>query len=79
MVEIVGFDKKLCVVCCEMLEMCVNDLFLGGGDMLKVMFWMGLCLMMLDGMLIVGCMLVLNLFLNIGYGMFGWMMLCGLG
>lgn len=35
--------------------------------------------MMLDGMLVVGCICFKNLWLNIGYGMFGWMMVCGFG
>lgn len=40
---------------------------------------MGLCLMILDFMLIIGVICFKNLFLNIGYGILGWIMVCGLG
>lgn len=33
MVEIVGYDMVLKVKCCVMLELVVNDLFFGVGDM----------------------------------------------
>lgn len=79
MVEIVGFNKVLLQQCCEILEMVVCDLFLCGGYVEQVIFWMGLWLMMLDGMLVVGCIVYKNLWFNIGYGMFGWIMVCGFG
>ena len=42
MAEIVGFDKRLRDARRETLEMCVNDLFPGGGDTSKATFWTGL-------------------------------------
>lgn len=79
MVQIVGYDKCFDLGKCKMLEFVVNDLFLGVGDVLCVLFWIGLCLMMLDGMFIVGQMFVCGLWFNMGYGMLGWIMVCGLG
>lgn len=79
LVEIVGYDLMLNDRCCVMLMKFVIELFGGVGDFVKVIFWIGLCLMILDGMFIVGVMLIFNLFLNIGYGMLGWIMLVGLG
>lgn len=79
MVEVVGFDLLLLQCCCEILELVVRDFYLKGGDLLCVQFWIGLCLVMLDGMLVIGVMLFCNLYFNIGYGMLGWIMVCGLG
>lgn len=79
MAEIVGFDKKLRAARRETLEMCVNDLFLGGGDTSKATFWTGLRPMTPDGTPIVGRTPVSNLFLNTGHGTLGWTMSCGSG
>ncbi|RQU39594.1 D-amino acid dehydrogenase [Burkholderia cenocepacia] len=79
MAEIVGFDKKLRAVRRETLEMCVNDLFPGGGDTSKATFWTGLRPMTPDGTPIVGRTPVSNLFLNTGHGTLGWTMSCGSG
>ena len=54
MAEIVGFDKKLKPARRETLEMCVNDLFPGGGDTQNATFWTGLRPMTPDGTPIVG-------------------------
>jgi D-amino-acid dehydrogenase len=79
MAEIVGFDKKLRTARRETLEMCVNDLFPGGGDTSKATFWTGLRPMTPDGTPIVGRTPVSNLFLNTGHGTLGWTMSCGSG
>ena len=79
MAEIVGFDKKLREARRETLEMCVNDLFPGGGDTSKATFWTGLRPMTPDGTPIVGRTGVSNLFLNTGHGTLGWTMSCGSG
>jgi len=79
MAEIVGFDKSLRKARRETLELCVNDLFPGGGDTSKAMFWTGLRPMTPDGTPIVGRTPVPNLFLNTGHGTLGWTMSCGSG
>ncbi|KFG95820.1 amino acid dehydrogenase [Burkholderia paludis] len=79
MAEIVGYDKNLRAARRETLEMCVNDLFPGGGDTSKATFWTGLRPMTPDGTPIVGRTPVSNLFLNTGHGTLGWTMSCGSG
>ncbi len=79
MAEIVGFDKRLRDARRETLEMCVNDLFPGGGDTSKATFWTGLRPMTPDGTPIVGRTPVSNLFMNTGHGTLGWTMSCGSG
>jgi D-amino-acid dehydrogenase len=79
MAEIVGFDKSLREARRETLEMCVNDLFPGGGDTARSSFWTGLRPMTPDGTPIVGRTPVSNLFLNTGHGTLGWTMSCGSG
>ncbi|WP_179402598.1 D-amino acid dehydrogenase [Burkholderia guangdongensis] len=79
MAEIVGFNKELRQARRETLEMCVNDLFPGGGDTSKATFWTGLRPMTPDGTPIVGRTPVSNLFLNTGHGTLGWTMSCGSG
>ncbi|SAL72462.1 D-amino acid dehydrogenase small subunit [Caballeronia choica] len=77
MAEIVGFDKRLREARRDTLEMCVNDLFPGGGDTAGATFWTGLRPMTPDGTPIVGSTSVPNLFLNTGHGTLGWTMSCG--
>ena len=79
MAEIVGFDKSLRQARRETLEMCVNDLFPGGGDTAKASFWTGLRPMTPDGTPIVGRTPISNLYLNTGHGTLGWTMSCGSG
>jgi D-amino-acid dehydrogenase len=79
MAEIVGFDKNLRQARRETLEMCVNDLFPGGGDTTQASFWTGLRPMTPDGTPVVGRTPVPNLFLNTGHGTLGWTMSCGSG
>jgi len=54
MAEIVGFNKQLKAARRETLEMCVNDLFPGGGDTSKATFWTGLRPMTPDNLPLVG-------------------------
>ena len=77
MAEIVGFDKRLREARRDTLEMCVNDLFPGGGDTANATFWTGLRPMTPDGTPIVGKTAVPNLYLNTGHGTLGWTMSCG--
>lgn len=77
MAEIVGFDKRLREARRDTLEMCVNDLFPGGGDTSKATFWTGLRPMTPDGTPIVGRTAIPNLYLNTGHGTLGWTMSCG--
>src|SRR6201991_4588959 len=79
MAEIVGFNKQLKAARRETLEMCVNDLFPGGGDTSKATFWTGLRPMTPDGTPIVGRTPISNLFTNTGHGTLGWTMSCGSG
>ncbi|ACR28081.1 D-amino acid dehydrogenase [Burkholderia glumae] len=79
MAEIAGFDKRLNPARRETLEMCVNDLFPGGGDTSKATFWTGLRPMTPDGTPIVGRTPIPNLYLNTGHGTLGWTMSCGSG
>ncbi|WP_323118532.1 D-amino acid dehydrogenase [Burkholderia alba] len=79
MAEIVGFDRRLREARRETLEMCVNDLFPGGGDTSRATFWTGLRPMTPDGTPVVGRTPVSNLFLNTGHGTLGWTMSCGSG
>jgi D-amino-acid dehydrogenase len=79
MAEIVGFSKSLRKARRETLEMCVNDLFPGGGDTSQASFWTGLRPMTPDGTPVVGRTPVSNLFLNTGHGTLGWTMSCGSG
>jgi D-amino-acid dehydrogenase len=77
MAEIAGFDKRLREARRDTLEMCVNDLFPGGGDTAKATFWIGLRPMTPDGTPIIGATAIPNLFLNTGHGTLGWTMSCG--
>jgi len=77
MAEIVGFDKRLREARRDTLEMCVNDLFPGGGDTSNATFWTGLRPMTPYGTPIVGITSVPNLYLNTGHGTLGWTMSCG--
>lgn len=70
---------QLCVVCLYILCQVMCDWFLLVGDFDDVQFWVGCCFMMFDGLFLLGFMLVCNLFLNLGYGLIGWVMLLGFG
>jgi len=77
MAEIAGYSKVLNPRRRETLEMVVNDLFPGGGDVARATFWTGLRPMTPDSTPIVGASPLRNLFLNTGHGTLGWTMSCG--
>jgi D-amino-acid dehydrogenase len=77
MAEIAGYSKVLNPRRRETLEMVVNDLFPGGGDVSRATFWTGLRPMTPDSTPIVGATPLRNLFLNTGHGTLGWTMACG--
>ena len=77
MAEIAGYSKVLNPRRRETLELVVNDLFPGGGDVARATFWTGLRPMTPDSTPIVGATPLKNLFLNTGHGTLGWTMACG--
>ena len=77
MAEIAGYSKVLNPRRRETLELVVNDLFPGGGDVARATFWTGLRPMTPDRTPIVGATPLKNLFLNTGHGTLGWTMACG--
>lgn len=77
MAELRGFDLDLNPRRRETLELCLNDLFPGGGFPGKGNFWTGLRPMTPDGTPLVGRTPVPNLYLNTGHGTLGWTMACG--
>lgn len=79
MAELVGFNTNLKPKRQKTLEMVLNDLFPGAGDLEHDSFWTGLRPMTPDGTPLVGATAVSNLFLNTGHGTLGWTMSCGSG
>jgi D-amino-acid dehydrogenase len=77
MAELRGFDLQLNPRRRETLELCLGDLFPGGGYPGKANFWTGLRPMTPDGTPLVGRTPVPNLYLNTGHGTLGWTMACG--
>ena len=63
----------------ETLEMVVNELFPGGGDVERAEFWTGLRPMTPDGTPIIGKTRYSNLTLSTGHGTLGWTMATGTG
>ncbi len=79
MAEIGGFDLGLNPRRRETLEMVVESLFPGAGDLADAEFWTGLRPMTPDGTPIVGATRYSNLWLNTGHGTLGWTMAAGSG
>ena len=79
MAELAGFDLALRPGRRKTLEMVVNDLFPGAGELSTGMFWTGLRPMTPDSTPIVGATRVQRLFLNTGHGTLGWTMAAGSG
>ncbi|MCP5231894.1 MAG: D-amino acid dehydrogenase [Rhodocyclaceae bacterium] len=79
MAELGGFDLGLNPRRRETLELVVNDLFPGGGDVAQAEFWTGLRPMTPDSTPIVGATSYPNLYLSTGHGTLGWTMACGSG
>ena len=77
--EIAGFDLSLNPRRRETLAKSVGEMFPGGGDPDKALFWTGLRPMTPDGTPIVGATPIPNLFLNTGHGTLGWTMSAGSG
>lgn len=77
MAEIAGYSRELKRARRATLELVVNDLFPGGGDVARATFWTGLRPMTPDSTPIVGATPLSNLFLNTGHGTLGWTMACG--
>jgi len=59
------------------LNRSLSDLFPGGGDLSRSIFWSGLRPMTPDGPPIIGPARFDNLYLNTGHGTLGWTMACG--
>lgn len=79
MAEVAGFDLSLDPRRRATLEMVVNALYPGGGDLAAAEFWTGLRPATPDGTPVVGATPYSNLFLNTGHGTLGWTMACGSG
>ena len=77
MAELSGFDLSLKAARRATLELVVNDLYPGSGDLARAEFWTGLRPMTPDSTPIVGRTRYRNLFLNTGHGTLGWTMACG--
>jgi D-amino-acid dehydrogenase len=77
MAEIAGYSRALNPRRRATLELVVNDLFPGGGDVARATFWTGLRPMTPDSTPIVGATPLRNLYLNTGHGTLGWTMACG--
>ena len=79
MAELAGFDLRLDPRRRATLEMVVNDLFPGGGEVGRAEFWTGLRPMTPDSTPLIGATSYPELFLNTGHGTLGWTMSCGAG
>lgn len=79
MAEVAGFDLRLDPRRRATLEMVVNDLYPGAGDVAKAEFWTGLRPATPDGTPVIGATPYRNLFLNTGHGTLGWTMAAGSG
>jgi D-amino-acid dehydrogenase len=79
MAELSGFDLGLNPRRRETLELVVNSLFPGAGNVPEAKFWTGLRPMTPDSTPIVGGTRYENLFLNTGHGTLGWTMAAGSG
>ncbi|NMU92820.1 D-amino acid dehydrogenase [Achromobacter ruhlandii] len=79
MAELSGFDLRLKDARRKTLELVVNDLFPGSGDVARAEFWTGLRPMTPDSTPVVGPTRYGNLFLNTGHGTLGWTMARGSG
>ena len=75
--EIAGYDLSLNPRRRATLAKSVSEMFVGGGDPDKALFWTGLRPMTPDGTPIVGATPIPNLYLNTGHGTLGWTMSAG--
>ena len=79
MAELAGYDLTLRPQRRKTLEMVVDDLFPGAGNLPHGEFWTGLRPMTPDSTPIIGPTPVDRLFLNTGHGTLGWTMAAGSG
>lgn len=77
MAEVSGYELPLPPRRRQTLEMVVNDLYPGGGDLPSATFWSGLRPATPDGTPVIGATRYPNLWLNTGHGTLGWTMSCG--
>lgn len=77
--ELNGYICEFNIICCEVIICCICELFLDGCDYENLIYWIGLCLLILFNVFYVGKIKFVNLYLNIGYGILGWIMGCGFG
>ena len=77
MAEVSGYQLPLPPRRRQTLEMVVNDLYPGGGDLPSATFWSGLRPATPDGTPVIGATRYPNLWLNTGHGTLGWTMSCG--
>ncbi|MDO4227681.1 D-amino acid dehydrogenase [Neisseria sp.] len=77
MAELSGYKLQLAPERRETLELVVNDLFPGSGDLPRATFWSGLRPMTPDSTPIIGATRFDNLFINTGHGTLGWTMSLG--
>ena len=79
MAELSGYELKLNQKSRETLELVVNELLPGSGDLSKASLWTGLRPMTPDSTPIIGKSVYENLTLNTGHGTLGWTMSLGSG
>lgn len=77
MVEIGSWDMWVILCDCVIVLKLLKNFYLQGVDLVKVEYWVGLCFMILDGVLFIGVICYVNLWFNVGYGFNGWIMVCG--
>lgn len=77
MAEVSGYSTALSQERRETLEISVNDLFPGAGDLAQASSWAGLRPMTPDSTPIIGATRYDNLYINAGHGTLGWTMACG--
>ena len=77
MAELAGYGMHLNPRRRETLEMVLEDLYPGCGDLDRGEFWSGLRPMTPDSTPIIGATAVPGVFLNTGHGTLGWTMACG--
>lgn len=77
MAELAGYGTELNPRRRETLEMVLEDLYPGCGDLEQGEFWSGLRPMTPDSTPIIGETAIPGVFLNTGHGTLGWTMACG--
>lgn len=74
----IGYDgDELCECCIQVLKNIVVCSFFELEGLDKVEVWIGMCLLMLVGLLMLGCVGYFNLWMNFGQGSFGFIFVVG--